>query len=60
MDKSGHHNGRKTGVRERGGETRDGQKLTPEGKEDWSERKRGRDEGLGGGGGGEKGERDGK
>ena len=46
MDKSGHHNGRKTGVRERGGETRDGQKWTSQRKEDWSERKRGRDEGL--------------
>ena len=33
-------------MRERGGETRDGQKWTSQRKEDWSERKRGRDEGL--------------
>ena len=38
MDKSGHHNGRKSGVRERGGETRNGQKwwtkvdITTEGR----------------------------
>ena len=41
---SGHQNGRKSGVRERGGETRNGQKWTSQRKEDWSERKRGRDE----------------
>ena len=33
-------------MRERGGETRDGQKWTSQRKEVWSERKRGRDEGL--------------